>query len=58
MPPKEVNRFSPPPQVHEAPAPYAIEDDDKDIGANGICSFFGFVSLLLHSVVGTGGPGV
>jgi four helix bundle protein len=25
-----VDRFSPPPQAHEAPAPYAIEDEDDD----------------------------
>ena len=27
---KLVDRFSPPPQVHEAPVPYAIEDEDED----------------------------
>jgi hypothetical protein len=26
---KLVDRFSPPPQVHEAPTPYAIEDEDE-----------------------------
>jgi hypothetical protein len=25
-----LDRFSPPPQVHEAPTPYAIEDEDED----------------------------